>query len=82
MENIYIPSDRFDHVTTGLAARLNDGLSRCMVSGKFEPYQIAEILADFRVLPVDVMRRIIIDQNADARRDAERMASAVTRPVA
>jgi hypothetical protein len=70
MHNIFIPGDVFDSLTSGFAKRLNDGLLPHL-SGRFEPHQIAEILADLCVLPADVMRQIIIDQNADARRDAE-----------
>lgn len=81
MRNIFIPGDVFDSLTNGLAKRLNDGLMP-HISGQIEPHQIAEILADLCVLPADVMRQIIIDQNADARRQAERMPlPAVARPA-
>lgn len=78
MRNIFIPSDVFDSLTAGFAKRLNDGLMP-HISGQIEPHQIEEILADLCVLPVDVVRRIIIDQNADARRQAERMVPGTAR---
>jgi hypothetical protein len=73
MRNTYIPTDVFENLTLGLAKRLNDGLTQCMVSGKFEPHQIAEALADCAIMPVDMVQQIIIDQNSDAARQAERM---------
>ena len=81
MRNIFIPSDVFDGLTAGFAKRVNDGLMPHL-SGQIEPHQIAEILADLCVLPADVMRQIIIDQNADARRQAERMVPAIMKPAA
>jgi hypothetical protein len=81
MRNIFIPGDVFNGLTTGFAKRLNDGLLPHL-SGQIEPHQIAEILADLCVLPADVMRQIIIDQNADARRDAESMVPAIVKPAA
>jgi len=78
MRNIFIPSDVFDGLTVGFAMRLNDGLLPHL-SGRFEPHQIAEILADLCVLPADVMRQIIIDQNADARRQAEHVVPGAAR---
>jgi len=78
MRNIFIPSDVFDDLTVGFAKRLNDGLMPHL-SGQIEPHQIAEILADLCVLPADVMRQIIIDQNADARRQAEHMVPGTAR---
>lgn len=80
MKNIYIPADVFDGLTRGLAKRLNDGLMP-HISGRIEPHQIAEILADSCLLPVDVMRQVIIDQNADAYRQAESMIPAVALPA-
>lgn len=80
--NIFIPSDVFDGLTHDFAKRLNDGLTRCMVSGKFEPRQIAEILAENNVLPADAMRQIINDMCDDAHRQAESMVPAVTRSAA
>lgn len=71
--NIFIPSDVFDGFTHDFALRLNEGLTRCMVSGKFEPRQIAEVLADNYILPADVMRQVINDMCDDARRQAESM---------
>lgn len=76
MRNIYIPIDVFENLTNGLAKRLNEGLTQCMVSGKFEPYQIAEALADCAIMPVDMVQQIIIDQNSDAARQAKRIVPA------
>lgn len=81
MKNIYIPADVFDGLTQGLAKRLNDGLNPDIATGHIEPHQIAEILADSCLLPVDVMRQVIIDQNADAYRQAESMVPVVARPA-
>ncbi|RCW27797.1 hypothetical protein DFR48_102283 [Ciceribacter lividus] len=80
MKNVYIPADVFDGLTQGLAKRLNDGLMP-HISGHIEPHQIAEILADSCLLPADVMRQVIIDQNAEAYRQAESMVPAVARPA-
>ena len=82
MRNIFIPSDIFDGLTTDLARRLNDGLTPDIATGQIEPHQIAAIFADNCMLPVDLVRQIVNDANADAARQAERMVPAVARPAA
>lgn len=82
MRNIFIPSDIFTSLTADLARRLNGGLNPDIATGQIEPHQIAAIFADNCVLPVDVVRQIVNDANADAARQAESMVPAMARPAA
>jgi hypothetical protein len=81
MRNIFIPSDIFDNLISGLAADIAK-LQPDMVSGQVAPHQIAELLAGYGIAPEDVAKQIIDDMCDSAARRLEEGIPAIARPAA